>query len=219
MPLLDDALILDHASGAAAPALSVLAACHAELNREAGARMGAVESAFGALLERGETAGLQPGAFERVIGAVERIEAGERARAAAPAAPTGLPDALARAARTDLKRGLAWRRCCPGLSEIRLPSLDGAGAQARLLRLDGGRAAPRHDHDGEEVTLVLAGGFLDEHGHYDAGDVCAAAPGLSHQPRVPEGEACVCLAVNWGRWRFANPFLAAADRFVQTFLR
>ncbi len=73
---------------------------------------------------------------------------------------------------------------------------------------------PVHTHAGMELTLVIAGGFRDEHGHFVRGDIAVADASVAHRPIADPGEDCICLAVTdgavslTGRFaRWLNPFL------------
>jgi putative transcriptional regulator len=208
MTMLDDGWILDCASGAAPEAVRVLAACQGVMRPEAMRRSAPVEMAFGALLEALPGAPLGPDCLARTL---ERLPADASATdyAGGPhPGPLPLPLALALEGQAD--RG--WRRRLGGYSEIAIHSLSGAGVDARLLSIPPGKGAPQHDHAGEELTLVLTGSFHDGRAAFGRGDVCAAAPGDVHHPRVDSAETCICFVVELGGVRLTNPVYAAIDR-------
>ena len=72
-----------------------------------------------------------------------------------------------------------------------------------------------HGHSGNELTMVLAGGFTDATGSYARGDVESADDGLVHQPVADAGEECVCLVVTEGDLQ-PTGFIA---KLVQPFFR
>ena len=82
---------------------------------------------------------------------------------------------------------------------------DFPGIKTRLLRIKGGTALPQHSHEGMEYTLLLAGGFSDESGHYLRGDVAEADPSVDHRPLADPGEDCICLAVTDAPLRLTGP--------------
>jgi putative transcriptional regulator len=57
-----------------------------------------------------------------------------------------------------------------------------------------------------EMTLLLAGGFSDETGHYLRGDVALADPSVDHRPVADPGEDCLCLAVTDAPLRLTGRF-------------
>lgn len=212
--LLHDGLILDHASGAAPAALSVLALAQAELRPDAARRIVVAETAMASLLETAPPAKLDPDRYARLLAAMDA--AGQPVQQCENREANGdevYPAAL-RGLIPDRDSQLKWSRRPGGRAHIRLENLCAPGIEAELIRLDPGRTIPAHDHEGEEYTLVLSGGFSDMRGHYARGDVCSAEPGMLHRPRVDPDEPCLCFAVSLGRMKFTNPLIAAYDRLV-----
>jgi len=204
---LDEGWILDAASGAAPRAVRVLAACHGAMNPKAGISLDTVERTFGALLESSPSAPMSPGAYDAVL-----------TRLADPEAPLDDPAPKSAWFPKPLVRALArsgapnWRKRFGGYSEIIVYDLCEPGVRARLLSIPRGKGAPEHDHEGDELTLVLSGSFIDGRGRYGPGDACVAEPGVVHRPRVDMDDLCVCFAVELGDWRLTNPALSALDR-------
>ena len=108
-----------------------------------------------------------------------------------------------------------WRSRLGGISARKIHRLCEPGVDARLFRFEPGAAIPEHDHGGEELTLVLSGGFADETGVYHRGDVPVGRAGEPHQPIGLPGEPCICLAVSIGGYRFRNPFMSLAARWLE----
>jgi putative transcriptional regulator len=101
----------------------------------------------------------------------------------------------------------AVRRELPNLREIRwrhLPATRGARLAA-LLRdpftgsvlilgyMPPRRFFPAHLHQGPEDVLVLAGGYEDQLGTYEAGVFASYAPGSRHRPLTEPDEECWIL--------------------------
>ena len=108
---------------------------------------------------------------------------------------------------------LAWKKR-GSLSEVAvLP--DQGGFKTRLYRIRPGTAMPQHSHEGREFTLLLAGGFSDETGHYLRGDVAAVDSSVDHRPVADPGEDCICLAVTDAPLRLTGPL----GRFLNPFAR
>jgi putative transcriptional regulator len=78
--------------------------------------------------------------------------------------------------------------------------------RTRLMRISAGTAMPRHSHDGNELTLVLSGGFSDADGHYLRGDVAVTDSSIDHRPVADPGEDCLCLAVTDAPLKLTGPF-------------
>jgi putative transcriptional regulator len=194
-----DALMLDFAAGALGPAQALLVETHLRLKPSARGGAAALDAAGGALLEAlepVEVAAIPLGVVEAASGAVVGPAPVMEARALIEAA-----------ARRPDKMNWRWR--APGLRELRLPL-----AGASLIRLAGGRALAAHGHTGEELTLVLRGGFSDSAGHYDVGDIGFADACFDHSPLVPPGDDCVCLVAMTGALRFHGAVARIAARLL-----
>jgi len=87
---------------------------------------------------------------------------------------------------------LNWQRLTPSLKQFIIKS-DGK-ATARLLWMAPGKAVPPHGHHGEEMTLVLSGGYYDGDEAYTAGDLHFADHKTPHVPVAMEGKPCLVLA-------------------------
>ncbi|KIP79733.1 transcriptional regulator [Vibrio harveyi] len=71
----------------------------------------------------------------------------------------------------------------------------GEDARVNLMYISEDVRIPQHTHKGQESTLVLHGGFSDEDGHYEAGDVLVRDASVKHSPFTKAGEDCLCLTV------------------------
>ena len=83
------------------------------------------------------------------------------------------------------------------------------------MRIKSGTAMPSHTHEGTELTLVLAGGFSDERGHFLRGDLAEVDASVDHRPIADPGDDCICLAVTDAPLRLTGPF----GRLLNPFLR
>lgn len=108
---------------------------------------------------------------------------------------------------------LPWKTLLPGVKECKFGEID--GCDSSLLWVRAGRAMPSHTHHGTELTLVLQGGFRDEDGHYETGDLAFADGDVDHKPIADEGEDCICFAVTAGRLELTGP----VGRWFAPFMR
>jgi putative transcriptional regulator len=77
-----------------------------------------------------------------------------------------------------------------------------SGAQLWLGEMPGGLRFPRHLHLGTEQVTVLAGGYEDERGSFEAGDYVEYERGSEHGPDTLDGERCWILFRLEGTVRF-----------------
>ncbi len=71
----------------------------------------------------------------------------------------------------------------------------GEDARVSLMYISEGVKIPQHTHKGVESTLVLHGGFSDEDGAYQEGDLMIRDATVKHSPYTKVGEDCLCLTV------------------------
>ncbi|HSB96193.1 MAG TPA: ChrR family anti-sigma-E factor [Spongiibacteraceae bacterium] len=110
-------------------------------------------------------------------------------------------------------RNVKWSRMLPSLHAANL-SVGDQDYSVALHRVKPGGKIPRHDHRGQEFTVVLRGSFSDEYGIYSDGDFILREPGDEHLPLAARYEECICLTVQQAPvrftglfWRCLNPLL------------
>lgn len=211
-------LLLDYASGSLAAPVSLLVATHLTFCPECRAAVTDFEVIGGALLEDIDPVAMAGEALEAALDDLdgELVEAvgrdGDIDHGSGGSDPAPIPVALARHLEGPID-DIAWKRRAMGIAEVEIPWSD-ERYSASLLRIQPGVAIPNHTHEGEELTLVLRGGFSDAAGYYGRGDVCHANAEIAHAPVAEPGEPCVCLVVADGAvkltglvGRMLNPFL------------
>ncbi|WP_319554838.1 ChrR family anti-sigma-E factor [Vibrio sp.] len=71
----------------------------------------------------------------------------------------------------------------------------GEDARVNLMYISENVQIPQHTHKGIESTLILHGGFSDEDGEYEEGDLMIRDGSVKHSPYTKVGEDCLCLTV------------------------
>jgi putative transcriptional regulator len=71
----------------------------------------------------------------------------------------------------------------------------------KLLEIPANKSMPKHGHEALEATLVLHGGYSDEKGDYNKGDLVVASSNEVHSP-VSAASGCICLVVYSGSLQF-----------------
>jgi putative transcriptional regulator len=187
----NDELLLAHASGAAGEALSLIVGTHLALCPDCRGKTARMETMGGAILSDLAPAAISDGALRAVLARLDAAPLAHRA-------PRGdgrafrAPEPLRSYLKGDLG-DVRWRTVGPGISYRNL--FRDRDASAKLIRSKPGRGVGTHTHGGEELTLVLTGGYTDETGHYRRGDLQTADGALLHRPLADPGEDCIVLAV------------------------
>ncbi|MBT5483109.1 MAG: hypothetical protein HOH14_02920 [Gammaproteobacteria bacterium] len=66
--------------------------------------------------------------------------------------------------------------------------------ETSLLHIKAGGNVPKHQHGGDEITVILKGSFSDQEDHYHVGDYIVRTSGEMHTPVASQDEDCLCLA-------------------------
>lgn len=186
-------LLLDYASGTLPEAASLALACHLTLCPRCRRDLAAIEATGGSLLEEIAPQPLTPAAGFTAI--ADRLgEQDEPSAAVQQPSPGRLPQPLLAYLPGGLD-GVTWRWSGAGLLSYPLPVSRARGGMANLLKIAPGAGLPLHTHRGNELTLVLDGGFTDETGAYRRGDLEVADGGVEHRPIAMLDRPCICLAI------------------------
>ncbi|MBM3521432.1 MAG: anti-sigma factor [Alphaproteobacteria bacterium] len=209
-----DEFLLDYASGAASAPVGLLVATHLALSPEARRSFRRIEAVGGAMLESLEPVAPDSDTLARLFA---RIDAGEGVEAQ-PRTTLRAVDRLPSPLAAYVPRGveaLSWKRLAKGVEEAPLDVPSAGPRKATLLRIAAGRGIPKHTHRGLEMALVLEGGFTDEAGHYDRGDVCITDESIEHQPTADRARDCLCLFVADGPIRLTGRILRLLNPFLR----
>ncbi|MBI1775246.1 MAG: cupin domain-containing protein [Proteobacteria bacterium] len=206
-------LLVEYAAGALPEAEALVVATHLALCPACRAEVAGYEEVGGALLDRLEPAPVDADALDRLLGCLDESQPAAKPLPI-PSRPPVLPEPLRSYLGCDLGQ-VAWRRLARGIEEYELPLADATGSRTVLLRVKSGRALPWHTHEGQELTLVLAGGFTDGDEHFRRGDVDWADPTVNHRPLADPGEDCICLATTHGRLRLTGLIGRMANLFIR----
>jgi len=208
----NDEDLLDYASGRFHEPFAVLIASHLTLCPSCRATVADYEALGGAAVEAGPAAALDVGSLDAVLA---RLDEPEPMLTHAPAPPPvgdlrHFPSPL----RAFVGGQPAWKRVMSGLDEVEIG--DGTGeVRARLMRIAPGCSMPRHTHGGREMLVVLDGGYSDEFGSYDRGDVATADPDVVHKPVADPVEGCLCFAVTDAPLKLTGPIVRVLNLFIR----
>ncbi len=190
-------VLLAYAAGTLDEASSVLVATHLALCPHCRADVARLEAVGGEILETVDIAPMSAGALDNVLARLDMPVAPQPAKSnARDRAPSALPRPLRDYVQAN-DNDIQWKKLTSGVEYLDL-NIRANGRRARLLKILPGTRVPRHGHGGEEMTMVLAGGYTDEFGSYGRGDVETADSSHVHQPIADAGEPCICLTVTRG---------------------
>lgn len=185
--------LVDYASGAASPVEALMIEAHLAFCCECRRASRRCDAIGGALLDSCAPARLPPNLLNRTLAAID-CDTAEAAQAAAGPAPSRpLPSLVRQHLGADSEAG-PWRRLPGGVATRRLPLACRSG-RIVLMKAAAGKAMLRHRHVGDEWMMVLEGGFSDENGRYEAGDLVCCSDNSTHRPVAAPDEGCVCMTM------------------------
>jgi len=209
-----DETLMAYAAGDLDQATSYLVATHLALCPTCRASADLADDIGGGLIEDVEPVVMDSVSFGNVL---ERLDApgstAELPRAANVGDNPILPEPLRSIVGGDVD-AIKWRRIGPGVHQMRFDDIDGTSS-IRLLKIAAGSSVLEHGHNGEELTMVLTGGFDDGDQSFTRGDIEIADQDTVHQPVAMQGEDCICLAMTTGSLKFFDIFGKVAQPFFR----
>ena len=201
---LDDATLMRYASGDLDEAFLVVVATHLAMCDQCRKAVRDAEELGGEMLFACEPADMNPAALNSLL---NRIDTEGRRDEPVLARPqpvrSDLPAPLARKVGQSLD-AVSWRRVAPGVKRHVIETDDATSSSLYMLWIAPGVAVPEHSHGGSEMTLILSGAYRDDLGRFGPGDVADLDEHVEHQPRVEDGEPCICLIATETRARFSG---------------
>jgi putative transcriptional regulator len=190
-----DELLVGYAAGNMAEAPALIIASHLALCPACRRQVADYEALGGELLSELSEEPLGADSLGKTLAELDRV-APEPGRPSSASPPKSDSPLLPRPLRDYMSQAWAargtWRSVMPGLRTLKLKA---DGAKIWMMELGAGRPVPHHSHRGQEMVLVLSGGYHDGETGYGPGDLHVSGPEIVHQPIVDDDGPCVCLVM------------------------
>lgn len=124
---------------------------------------------------------------------------------------------LPRALQTYAEHIGPWGRLPGKIQRARIDAL--SNSKLNFIYMDQDSSLPEHTHQGQEITLVLAGSFHDEASSYHPGDFVIQNKQHQHSPRTAANQDCLCLTLLDAPLHFTSGFASLLNPFSQLFFR
>lgn len=191
-----DLLLMDYAAGTLLEAEALAVACHLSHSRRASRLVREYEAIGGALMDQCcDPVALSENCLNDVLSRLDDPVIEEKPtrtpfKNVAKFEDINIPDPLLNYVEDVTKP--RWRRAFSHVEFFDVP-LSCCKTKARLVRVPPGSYIPQHSHKGLEITLVLKGGFTDEIGSYEEGDLVVLDDTIVHTPTTNDEDGCVYL--------------------------
>lgn len=183
--------LVEFAAGSCRPGVSIAISVHLHYCTQCRQTLSELESASAVLFEQQAPAPVADTAFASLMDRIQH-EPAAPAPAAKPVQPGRFPRALT-ALLPDTLEQLNWQQPMKNLRVTRL--LDDGDLIIGLHHMKAGGRVPNHQHRGEEISVVLEGGFSDQLGSYAEGDFIRRSGKDTHSPQADAHEDCLILSV------------------------
>ena len=101
----------------------------------------------------------------------------------------------------DYKDTLSWNSTINNVRYFNLNFKDDT-YKGKMLEIPPGKSMPKHSHEGLEATMVFHGGYSDETGDYNIGDMVICSGDEVHSPVSSSDTGCLCLVIYSGSLKF-----------------
>lgn len=183
--------LVEFAAGSSQTGISIALSVHLHFCSQCRQKLSELESTSAVLFEQQAPAPVANTAFSSLM---DRIQREPTAPAPTAKATTQrFPRALA-ALIPDSLDELDWRQPMKNLRVSQLLT-DDSGLIIGLHHMKAGGRVPNHQHRGEEISVVLEGGFSDQLGSYAAGDFIQRSGKDTHSPQADADGDCLILSV------------------------
>ena len=212
-----DTLLLQYSAGNLDAPMSILVASYLTLEPEARKKLDFADNLNASIIDSEDPVDMSEDSVHSLMDILDNdtvveLVAEEPVDEIVSCSDVDLPLPLRRALSSDVD-DLKWSFSYPGVKSSKIKAAE-SSSDIRLLKIQPGKSAPRHAHEGIEATLVLRGAFIDGGEVYSRGDLAIADGKVEHRPKAVGDEVCLCLAVTSGSLKFKDRFGRVLKDFI-----
>ncbi len=205
--------LLDFASGCCSQAMSVGISAHIHFCAQCRREIRENESVGSALFEQQAKAKLKPGSFENLMQKINTVQPHTELRESKKSTPYRFPPVVEKLIHSKVE-DLAWTNATKNL-RVSTIMKDEHGLIVGLHHMKSGGRVPRHSHRGNEISIVLEGGFSDELGSYRAGDYIHLSSQHMHSPQADADGDCWLLTLVEAPIKLSGPLGWVLNPFLK----
>lgn len=203
--------LIEFSSGTGASALNIAISTHLHYCSACRRSVSENESTAAVIFEQQSEQTLAADSFENLMA---RINA-EPAQAAVKAKPkpTRFPAVVEKLINSDTE-SLDWQKPMKNLRVSKILQ-DECGMILGLHHMKSGGRVPQHTHRGNEISVVIEGGFSDEMGSYGPGDFIHLSTEHNHSPRADADGDCWLLSIVEAPVKLTGPLGWVVNPFLK----
>lgn len=202
--------LIEFSTGTGSSAMSIAISTHLHFCQACRLQVSDTESMAAVFFEQQTEADLDAGGFDKLM---ERLKQ-EPAPAPQPKrAPSRFPPVVEKLIHQDTE-SLDWRSPMKNLRVSRLFT-DETGLILGLHHMRSGGRVPHHTHRGNEISVVIEGGFSDEMGSYGPGDFIHLSKEHHHSPQADADGDCWMLSLVEAPVRLTGPLGWVLNPFIK----
>ena len=203
---LHEEILMSYAAGNCSPSVSLIVASHITICSKCRSAVNTYEDIGGKVLSESSPVDVNTNTLDTLLNKID-IEVDEKSTLTVNKIFKNIPVVLHKMLPEGKSLTDSWKKGLGGIKYFDINLADSTiNSHARMLSIPPGKKLPNHGHEAQELTLVLEGGFSDENGHYNAGDVAIEDENNIHTPIADSNEGCVCLVVYEGSLKFKGLF-------------
>jgi len=183
--------LIEFSSGTGSTALSIAISTHLHFCVECRRQVAEVESTAAVLFEQQATPAVPETSFNQLM---QRIQSEPQPMInVKEKSPTRFPPVIEKLIKRDTE-SLTWQRPMKNLRVSKLLT-DETGFILGLHHMKSGGRVPHHTHRGNEISVVIEGGFSDAMGSYGPGDFIHLSKEHHHSPQADADGDCWLVSI------------------------
>lgn len=195
-------ILMSYAAGTTTPAVSLVIATHLTLCRKCREEYAKYEELGGYYMQNVEEVKVDSNTINSILDKIDsNASIDDESTEHDKDHFSNIPRVLQKYLPSGKSLTHSWKKTFSGFKYFNI-NIGDSSSVVKMLSIPPGKKLPHHSHEATEYTLVLEGGFSDEQGRYDFGDIAVVGENHSHTPVADSKEGCVCLVVYEGNLKF-----------------
>jgi putative transcriptional regulator len=203
--------LIEYASGTGSSAMAIAISTHLHFCAECRQKVAEMESTAAVMFHEQSGIQMAAGGFDQLMSKIKSEP--QRPVQAVKPAPTRFPAVVEKLINRDTE-SLDWSSPMKNLRVSRLMT-DETGLILGLHHMKSGGRVPNHTHRGNEISVVIEGGFSDAMGSYIPGDFIHLSTEHTHSPQADADGDCWLLSLVEAPVKLTGPMGLIVNPFLK----